>query len=121
MFDAQTQIGLENMEEAIRRMELDKRFCRITYIRVDRRDARFTYWIDNWRRITTILCCQFRDSLNKSLKRIREMNIKFISIAALFIILILILSEINNSKTKQQLQNDRYEAEERLKGSKENF
>ena len=49
------------------------------------------------------------------------MNIKFISIAILFIILILILSEINNSKTKQQLQNDRHEAEERLKGSKENF
>jgi preprotein translocase subunit SecG len=49
------------------------------------------------------------------------MNIKFISIAILFIILILILSEINNSKTKQQLQNDRREAEERLKGFKENF
>tara|TARA_B000000609_G_C23939926_1_gene223146 strand:+ start:308 stop:469 length:162 start_codon:yes stop_codon:yes gene_type:complete len=47
------------------------------------------------------------------------MNIKFISIAALFIILISILSELNNSKTKQQLQNDRYEAEERLKGPKE--
>ena len=49
------------------------------------------------------------------------MNIKFISIAILFIILILILSEINNSKTKQQLQNDRHEAEERLKGFKEDF
>ena len=47
------------------------------------------------------------------------MNIKFISVAVLFIILILILSEINNIKTKQQLQNDRYEAEERLKGPKE--
>ena len=47
------------------------------------------------------------------------MNVKFISIAALFIILILILSELNNIKTKQQLQNDRYEAEERLKGLKE--
>jgi hypothetical protein len=35
-----------------------------------------------------------------------------------FIILILILSEINNIKTKQQLQNDRYKAEERLKDSK---
>ena len=42
------------------------------------------------------------------------MNIKFISVAILFIILILILSEINNIKTKQQLQNDRYKAEERL-------
>ena len=49
------------------------------------------------------------------------MNIKFISIAALFIILVSILSELNNSKTKQQLQNDRYMAEERLKGPKENF
>ena len=47
------------------------------------------------------------------------MNVKFISIAALFIILISILSELNNIKTKQQLQNDRYEAEERLKGPKE--
>ena len=46
------------------------------------------------------------------------MNIKFISVAILFIILILILSEINNIKTKQQLQNDRYKAEERLKDSK---
>ena len=34
----------------------------------------------------------------------KEMNIKFISVAVLFIILILILSEINNIKTKQQLQ-----------------
>ena len=47
------------------------------------------------------------------------MNIKFTSIAILFIILILILSELNNSRTKQQLQNDRYEAEDRLKGFKE--
>jgi len=48
------------------------------------------------------------------------MNVKFISIAALFIILILILSELNNIKTKQQLQNERYKAEERLiKDSKE--
>ena len=48
----------------------------------------------------------------------KEMNIKFISVAVLFIILILILSGINNIKTKQQLQNDRYKAEERLKDSK---
>ena len=48
----------------------------------------------------------------------KEMNIKFISVAVLFIILLLILSEINNIKTKQQLQNDRYKAEERLKDSK---
>ena len=47
------------------------------------------------------------------------MNIKLISIITLFIILILILSELNNRKTKEQLQNDRYEAEERLKGFKE--
>ena len=47
------------------------------------------------------------------------MNIKFISIAALFIILSSILSELNNSKTKQQFPKDRYEAEERLKGPKE--
>ena len=33
-------------------------------------------------------------------------------------ILISILSEINNIKTKQQLQNERYKAEERLKDSK---
>ena len=46
----------------------------------------------------------------------KEMNIKFISVAIIFIILI--LSEINNIKTKQQLQNDRYKAEERLKDSK---
>ena len=32
---------------------------------------------------------------------------------------LLILSELNNSKTKQQLQNDRHEAEERLKDFKE--
>ena len=48
----------------------------------------------------------------------KEMNIKFISVAIIFIILILILSEINNIKTKQQLQNDRYKAEDRLKDSK---
>ena len=47
------------------------------------------------------------------------MNIKLISVAVIFIILILILSEINNIKTKQQLQNERYKAEERLKDSKE--
>ena len=46
------------------------------------------------------------------------MNIKFISVAVIFIILILILSEINNIKTKQQLQNERYKAEERLRDSK---
>ena len=46
------------------------------------------------------------------------MNVKFTSFAVLFIILLLILSELNNTKTKQQLQNDRYKAEERLKDSK---
>ena len=48
----------------------------------------------------------------------KEMNIKFISVAIIFIILILILSEINNIKTKQQLQNERYKVEERLKDAK---
>ena len=51
-------------------------------------------------------------------RRIKEMNVKFTSFAVLFIILLLILSELNNIKTKQQLQNDRYKAEERLKDSK---
>ena len=46
------------------------------------------------------------------------MNVKLTSFAVLFIILLLILSELNNIKTKQQLQNDRYKAEERLKDSK---
>ena len=46
------------------------------------------------------------------------MNVKFTSFAVLFIILLLILSVLNNIKTKQQLQNDRYKAEERLKDSK---
>ena len=46
------------------------------------------------------------------------MNVKFTSFDVLFIILLLILSELNNIKTKQQLQNDRYKAEERLKDSK---
>ena len=46
------------------------------------------------------------------------MNVKFTSFAVLFIILLLFLSELNNIKTKQQLQNDRYKAEERLKDSK---
>ena len=46
------------------------------------------------------------------------MNVKFTLFAVLFIILLLILSELNNIKTKQQLQNDRYKAEERLKDSK---
>ena len=48
----------------------------------------------------------------------KEMNIKFILVAVIFIILISILSEINNIKTKRQLQNERYKAEERLKDSK---
>ena len=46
------------------------------------------------------------------------MNVKFTSFAVLFIILLLFLSELNNIKTKQQLQNERYKAEERLKDSK---
>ena len=46
------------------------------------------------------------------------MNVKFTSFAVLFIILLLILSELNNIKTKQQLQNEGYKAEERLKDSK---
>ncbi len=46
------------------------------------------------------------------------MNVKFTLFAVLFIILLLILSELNNIKTKQQLQNERYKAEERLKDSK---
>ena len=33
----------------------------------------------------------------------------------------IVLSELNNSKTKQQLENIRYEAEERLMGPKENL
>ena len=51
-------------------------------------------------------------------RRIKEMNVKFTSFVVLFIILLLIFSELNNIKTKQKLQNDRYKAEERLKDSK---
>ena len=40
-------------------------------------------------------------------------------IATAFIILMKVLSELNNSKTKQQLENIRYEAEERLMSPKE--
>ena len=47
------------------------------------------------------------------------MTKKHISIAIILIVLIIVLSEINNSRTKQQLENIRYEAEERLKNSKE--
>ena len=46
------------------------------------------------------------------------MNKKNISITIILIIILSILSELNNIKTKQQLQNDRYKAEERLKDSK---
>ena len=42
-------------------------------------------------------------------------------IATAFIILMKVLSELNNSKTKQQLENIRYEAEERLMSPKENL
>ncbi len=47
------------------------------------------------------------------------MNIKHISIATVLIVLIIILSELHSSKTKQQLQDDLYKAEERHKNSKE--
>tara|TARA_B100000886_G_scaffold219612_1_gene152515 strand:+ start:1451 stop:1993 length:543 start_codon:yes stop_codon:yes gene_type:complete len=47
------------------------------------------------------------------------MTKKHISIAIILIVLMIVLSEINNSRTKQQLENIRYEAEERLKNSKE--
>jgi preprotein translocase subunit SecG len=64
-------------------------------------------------------CCLVFKWFNFFVSKTKKiMNIKFISVAVLFIILILILSEINNIKTKQQLQNDRYKAEERLKDSK---
>ena len=43
------------------------------------------------------------------------MNKKHISIAIILIVLIIILSELHTSRTNQQIQNDRYEAEERLK------
>ena len=43
------------------------------------------------------------------------MSKKHISIAIILIVLIIILSELHTNKTNQQIQNDRYEAEERLK------
>ena len=43
------------------------------------------------------------------------MSKKHISIAIILIVLIIILSELHTSRTNQQIQNDRYEAEERLK------
>ena len=46
------------------------------------------------------------------------MNIKYILILLVFIVFISILSELNNRKTKQQLEEIRYEAEESLKDSK---
>ena len=42
------------------------------------------------------------------------MKTKYTLIAAAFIILMIVLSELNNSRTKQQLENIKYEAEERL-------
>ena len=47
------------------------------------------------------------------------MSKKHISITIILIVLMIVLSEINNSRTKQQLENIRYEAEERLKNSEE--
>ena len=47
------------------------------------------------------------------------MNKKYISITIILIIILSILSELHTSRTNQQLQNDRYEAEEKLKNSKE--
>ena len=43
------------------------------------------------------------------------MSKKYISIAIILIVLIIILSELHTSRTNQQIQNYRYEAEERLK------
>ena len=43
------------------------------------------------------------------------MSKKHISIAIILIVLIIILSELHTTRTNQQIQNDRYEAEERLK------
>ena len=43
------------------------------------------------------------------------MSKKHISIAIILIVLIIILSELHSNKTNQQIQNDRYKAEERLK------
>ena len=42
------------------------------------------------------------------------MKTKYTLIAAAFIILMIVLSDLNNSRTKQQLENIKYEAEERL-------
>ena len=47
------------------------------------------------------------------------MNKKKILIAIILIIILSILSELHTSRTNQQLQNDRYEVEEKLKNSKE--
>ena len=47
------------------------------------------------------------------------MNKKYISITIILIIILSILSELHTSRMNQQLQNDRYEAEEKLKNSKE--
>ena len=47
------------------------------------------------------------------------MNKKYISITIILIIILSILSELHTSRTNQQLQNDRYEVEEKLKNSKE--
>ena len=47
------------------------------------------------------------------------MSKKHISITIILIVLMIVLSEINNSRTKQQLENIRYEAEERLMSPKE--
>ena len=50
------------------------------------------------------------------------MSKKHISIAIILIVLIIILSELHSNKTNQQIQNDRYKAEERLKNLfKEHF
>ena len=43
------------------------------------------------------------------------MSKKHISIAIILIVLIIILSELHTSRTNQQIQNDRHEAEEALK------
>ena len=47
------------------------------------------------------------------------MKQKYILIATVLIILAIVLSEIHSSNTKQQLDNDLYKAQERLKNSKE--
>ena len=50
------------------------------------------------------------------------MSKNHISIAIILIVLIIILSELHSNKTNQQIQNDRYKAEERLKNLfKEHF